>query len=405
MRAYQRLIEYTKYATASSEESGTTPSTPNQLIFARALVEEMKNLGIADACVDEYGYVMGTIPANIDGWNGKVLGLIAHMDVAQEVPSDNIKCVLHENYDGGRLVINKVEKIILDPADYPYLTSYKGKTLLTTDGTTLLGADDKAGIAEIMTLAERLLSNDSVKHGTIRIGFTPDEEIGQGADHFDVARFGADFAFTLDGAAIGEVEYETFNAAGARVIFNGFNIHPGEAKGRMINSALIALEFASMLPALECPEHTEGYEGFYHLISVKGEVEKTEMNYILRDHDRRKLEERKALFESNAAKLREKYGQDSVVLEMRDSYYNMAEIIEQHPELLDIARTAVCRCGVEPVTRPVRGGTDGSKLSFMGLPCPNLGTGSHNHHGKGEFAVIEDMDTVVDILIDLVQRF
>lgn len=405
MRAYQRLIEYTKYATASSEESGTTPSTPNQLIFARALVEEMKNLGIVDACVDEYGYVMGTIPANIDGWNGKVLGLIAHMDVAQEVSSDNIKCVLHENYDGGRLVINKGEKIILDPADYPYLTSYKGKTLLTTDGTTLLGADDKAGIAEIMTLAERLLSNDSVKHGTIRIGFTLDEEIGQGADHFDVARFGADFAFTLDGAAIGEVEYETFNAAGARVIFNGFNIHPGEAKGRMINSALIALEFASMLPALERPEHTEGYEGFYHLISVNGEVEKTEMNYILRDHDRRKLEERKALFESNAAKLREKYGQDSVVLEMRDSYYNMAEIIEQHPELLDIARTAVCLCGVEPVTRPVRGGTDGSKLSFMGLPCPNLGTGSHNHHGKGEFAVIEDMDTAVDILIDLVQRF
>ncbi|MBQ3100317.1 MAG: peptidase T [Clostridia bacterium] len=405
MRAYERLIEYTKYATASSEATETTPSTPNQLIFARALVEEMKGLGIADASVDENGYVMGTVPANIEGWDGKVIGLIAHMDVAQDVPSENITCVLHENYDGGRLVINEAEKIVLDPADYPYLTSYKGKTLLTTDGTTLLGADDKAGIAEILTLAERLNSDPSIKHGRIKIGFTPDEEIGQGADHFDVERFGADFAFTLDGAGLGEVEYETFNATGAKVIFNGFNIHPGEAKDRMVNSALIAFEFDSMLPALERPEHTEGYEGFYHLLGIKGEVERSEMNYIIRDHDRKKLEDRKALFEANAAKLREKYGPDSVVLEMRDSYYNMAEIVEQHPELLELARAAVRECGIEPVTRPVRGGTDGSRLSFMGLPCPNLGTGSHNHHGRSEFAVVEDMDTVVDILADLVQRF
>ena len=405
MRAYERLIEYTKYATASSEETGTTPSTPNQMVFARALVEEMKSLGIADASADENGYVMGTIPSNIEAWNGRVLGLIAHMDVAQDVPSENIKCILHENYDGARLVINEAEKVVLDPVDYPYLTAYKGKTLLTTDGTTLLGADDKAGIAEILTLAERLYNDPSIKHGTLKICFTPDEEIGEGADHFDVERFGADFAFTLDGAGLGEVEYETFNAAGAHVIFNGFNIHPGEAKDRMLNSALVAFELDSMLPKLERPEHTEGYEGFYHLLGIKGEVEKTEMSYIIRDHDRNKFEERKAYFTSAVEKLREKYGEDSVVLEMRDSYYNMSEIIEQHPELLDVARTAVRECGVTPVTRPVRGGTDGSRLSFMGLPCPNLGTGSHNHHGRSEFAVVEDMDKIVDILVDLVQRF
>lgn len=403
MRAYERLMKYTQFPTASHEGTGKTPSTDTQRLFAEYLVSEMKSIGIADACVDENCYVMGTIPANAE--SDRVVGLIAHMDVSDEAPCENVKCILHENYDGGYLKISDDGKYALDPEMYPYLAGYKGKTLLTTDGTTLLGADDKAGIAEILTAAERLLADDTIKHGKIRIAFTPDEEIGEGADHFDVERFGADLAYTLDGAFASDVEYETFNAADAQVHFNGFSIHPGEAKGRMINAAALAMEFDALLPEKERPQFTFGYEGFYHLLEMKGDCENADMHYIIRDHDRAKLEERKARFRASADAICAKYGAGRAVATLRDSYYNMAEVVEQHPEIVAAAKDAVRACGLEPTTNPIRGGTDGSRLSFMGLPCPNLGTGSHNHHGRCEFAVVEDMDKMVDIAVDLVQRF
>ena len=404
MRAYERLIKYTEFPTASSETSGTTPSTAAQFEFARYLVEEMKKLGIRDAKVDENCYVTGTVPAN-DPSIRTVLGLIAHMDVSPDAPCENVRCVIRENYDGGVLDISPDGSVRLDPEEYKVLKKYKGMTLVTTDGSTLLGADDKAGIAEIMTAAERLLGDGAVKHGKIRIAFTPDEEIGEGADHFDVGKFGADYAFTVDGGAAGEVEYETFNAASGRVELTGFSIHPGDAKGKMINAIDLAYEFDRLLPANERPQFTSGYEGFYHMVGMQGDVERAECHYIIRDHDRQKFGERKETFRRCAELLNEKYGRERASVTVKDSYYNMAEIIEKHPHLIEAAKAAVRACGLEPAIGPVRGGTDGSRLSFMGLPCPNLGTGSHNHHGRGEFAVVEEMDRVVDILTDLVTRF
>lgn len=404
MRAYERLIDYTRFPTASSETSGKTPSTDAQFGFARYLVDEMKRIGISDAYVDENCYVMGTVPAT-DKSVKTVLGFIAHMDVSPDAPCENVKCVLHENYDGGVIDISGDGAIKLDPKDYPVLNNYVGETLLTTDGTTLLGADDKAGIAEILTAAERLIGDPSIKHGKLRIAFTPDEEIGEGADHFDVERFGADYAFTVDGASAGEVEYETFNAAGAAVTLTGFSIHPGEAKDKLINAIDLAYEFDRLLPAEERPQYTSGYEGFYHMVGIEGGVEKTECQYIIRDHDRAKLEKRKKVFRLAAETINRKYGEERATVAIKDSYYNMAEIVLSYPKLLEAARQATRSCGIEPVSNPVRGGTDGSRLSFMGLPCPNLGTGSHNHHGRGEFAVIEEMDKIVDILVDLAGRF
>ena len=405
MRAYERLIKYTAFATGSSEDSNTHPSTPEQLTFGAALVEEMKSLGIKDASMDEHGYVFGTIEANIENWSGKVIGFLAHMDVVDSVPFTNISTRIVKDYDGSELVLNREHNVTLNPKEYEVLNDYLGKDLLVTDGNTLLGADDKAGIAEIMTMAEEFYYHPELLHGTIKIGFTPDEEIGKGADLFDVAGFGADFAYTVDGAAFGEIEYETFNAASADVFIRGISIHTGSAKDKLVNASLLAMEFNSMLPELERPEHTEQYDGFYHLDRFTGIVDHAAMHYILRDHDRAKLETRKEVMCKAAQALNAKYGADTVKVELKDSYYNMAEQIKPHWHLIDNACEAVRQLGGLPVSEPVRGGTDGSRLSFMGLPCPNLGTGSHDHHGKTEFACLQAMDQCVQLLVLLAQKY
>jgi tripeptide aminopeptidase len=405
MRAYERLINYTKFETGSVSGNNSCPSSPEQLVFGKALADEMVSLGLQDVTIDENGYVFGTIPANIDHWNGTVIGFVAHMDVVRDVPFTKVKTRIVNNYDGMDIVLNEEKNIILSPKDFDSLNTYIGSDLVVTDGTTLLGADDKAGIAEILTMAERLHNDPEIKHGTIKIGFTPDEEIGRGADLFDVKKFGADFAYTVDGAAFGEVEYETFNAAAAHVIVDGVNIHPGSAKNKMKNALNIAMEFNSMLPEKERPEHTEKYEGFYHLNNMEGIVDKAEMHYLLRDHDKTKLEERKAVMQEIAAKLNSKYGEGMVQVQIRDSYYNMAEQIKPHWHLIETAYEAVKELGGTPVSEPVRGGTDGSRLSYMGLPCPNLGTGSHNHHGKMEYACVQAMDQVVELLIKIAEKY
>jgi len=405
MRAYERLIKYTQFAAASDSTSDSCPSTLEQLEFGRALVAEMLELGMKDAHLDENGYVFGTIEANIDNWDGPVIGFIAHMDVVRDVPYEKIKARVVENYNGGDILLNTELNIVLSPEEYPVLEHYVGKDLVVTDGTTLLGADNRAGIAEILTMAEILLTNPDIKHGTIKIAFTPDEEIGRGADRFDVEKFGADFAYTVDGGAFGEVDYETFNAATARVIVTGRNIHPGTAKNKMKNASLIAMEFNSLLPAVERPEHTEGYEGFYHLIEMKGVVEEASLTYIIRDHDREKFEGKKEQLQRTADWLNAKYGPDTVTLEITDTYYNMAEQIKPHWHLIETAYAAVREVGGEPYSIPIRGGTDGARLSFMGLPCPNLGTGSHNHHSKFEFACVQAMDDCTAVLVKIAEKY
>lgn len=405
MRAYERLIKYTSYPTGSDEHSSTHPSTAEQLVFAKALVEELTSLGIKDAAMDENGYVFGTIESNIENWKGEVIAFIAHMDVVDSVPYDNIKTRIIHNYDGCKLILNEEDNVLLDPEEFDYLKDYIGKDLLVTDGTTLLGADDKAGIAEIMTFVETLYLNPDIKHGTIKIGFTPDEEIGQGADLFDVQRFGANYAYTVDGAAFGEIEYENFNAASADVFIKGKSIHTGSAKDKLLNASLLAMEYHSHLPENERPETTEMYEGFYHLDDIKGIVDHATMHYILRDHDLSKLAEKKQRMVDVAAILNEKYGEDTVQVKLKDTYYNMVEKIKAHWHLIEIAREAITEMGVTPISEPVRGGTDGSRLSFMGLPCPNLGTGSHNHHGKSEFACIQSMDQCVELLVKIAEKF
>lgn len=405
MKAFERLINYTKFETGSVSDNESCPSSPEQLVFGKALVEEMKALGVTEVSIDENGYVFGTIEANIDNWKGTVIGFLAHMDVVRDVPFTDIKTKVITNYDGKDIVLNSEKNIVLSPKDFDTLKNYTGLDLLVTDGTTLLGADDKAGVAEILTMAETLHNHPEIKHGTIKIGFTPDEEIGRGADLFDVKRFGADFAYTVDGAAFGEVEYETFNAASAKVIVNGVNIHPGSAKDKMKNALLISMEFNAMLPERERPEYTDHYEGFYHLDHFDGIVEKAEMRYILRDHDLNKLEEKKKVMQEAAAGLNAKYGDGTVLLEIRDSYYNMSEQIKPHWHLIDTAYEAIRELGGNPYSHPVRGGTDGSRLSFMGLPCPNLGTGSHNHHGKMEYACIQAMDQCVEMLVRIAEKY
>jgi tripeptide aminopeptidase len=405
MRAYERLVNYTKFATASDELSTTHPSTSEQLVFGKALVEEMKNLGVADAAMDENGYIFGTIEANIENWSGTVLGFIAHMDVVSSVPFTDIKTRIIENYDGSVITLNAENNVKINPAEFDFMKNYIGKDLLVTDGNTLLGADDKAGIAEILTMAETLYQHPEIKHGTIKIGFTPDEEIGKGADMFDVKRFGADFAYTVDGAAYNEVEYETFNASAADVFLQGVSIHTGDAKDKLVNASLLAMEFHALLPEGERPEYTSAYEGFYHLDRLEGIVDTAKMHYILRDHDLCKLNEKKAVINASTAKLNEKYGQGTVRVEIKDTYYNMAEQIKPHWHMIESAYEAIRELGGTPSSRPVRGGTDGSRLSFMGLPCPNLGTGSHNHHGKTEFACLQAMDQCVALLIKLVEKY
>lgn len=405
MRAYERLIQYTKFETGSISGNENCPSSPEQLQFGKALAEEMKNLGVQDVSIDKNGYVFGTIAANTPNWKGTIIGFLAHMDVVRDVPFTNIKTNIIKNYDGSDILLNAKENIILSPKDYESLSLYIGSDLLVTDGTTLLGADDKAGIAEILTMAEELNKHPEIKHGKIRIGFTPDEEIGRGADLFDVKAFGADYAYTVDGAAFGEIEYETFNAASANITINGINIHPGSAKGKMKNALQIAMEFNAMLPEKERPEFTEQYEGFYHLVQMEGNVDKASLEYILRDHDKGKLDEKKEKVADAALKLNYKYGENTVQAEVRDSYYNMAEQIKPHWHLIETANEAIRELGGVPVSSPVRGGTDGSRLSFMGLPCPNLGTGSHNHHGKTEYACIQAMDQCVQVLIKIAEKY
>jgi tripeptide aminopeptidase len=404
MQAYERLIKYAAYPTAPNEENESCPSTPEQLVFAKALYNELLELGLAEVELDENGYLFATIPASEGCEAAPVLGFIAHMDVSPEVECRNVK-TRTVKYSGGDITLNKELGIIMRVSDYPILNNYIGKTLVVTDGTTLLGADDKAGIAEIITAAERMLNDKSYKHGKIRIGFTPDEEIGRGADKFDVVRFGAKYAYTVDGAAFGEVEYETFNAASLKVKITGKSIHPGDAKDKMVNASLVALEYVNLLPRLERPEHTEDYQGFYHLNGIEGAVESAKLSFILRDHDAAKLEEKKLYARRAAEELNRRYGYEAVEVEIKDSYRNMREKIEPEFHLIDNAYKAVESLGGNPISKPVRGGTDGSRLSFMGLPCPNIGTGSHNHHGRMEFACVEAMEDSVNLILKIAELY
>ena len=399
MKAYERFLKYVAYPTMSDESSYTVPSTKKQLELAKALCTELKAAGLSDARVDCFGYVYATLPSNCDK-EINTIGLISHMDTSPEASDTDIKARIVD-YNGGDILLNEKENIVMRTADYPYLENYKGQHLIVSDGTTLIGADDKAGIAEIMTAIEKIISSGK-PHGTVKIGFTPDEEIGRGANHFDVAGFAADYAYTVDGGTLGELEYENFNAAGAHIKINGVSIHPGSAKNKMKNASVIACEFNSMLPPDEVPEKTEGYEGFHHLASISGGIEKAELYYIIRDHDRAKFEAKKAQFSDIASALNKKYGSDTIELTVSDSYYNMKEKIEPNMFIIDRAKKAMSDCGVEPKIVPIRGGTDGARLSFMGLPCPNFCTGGENFHSRFEFASCEAMEKISDILATLV---
>ena len=394
MELTERFLKLVSYPTTSDEGSETCPSTPGQLVLARAIVEDMRAMGIADAHVDDHGYVYGTVPATGEG---PTIGLIAHMDTAPDAKGDDIRARITEPYEGGDIVLNEALGIRLSPRDYPVLLHHTGKRLIVTDGTTLLGADDKAGVAEILTCAERLLRSGK-PHGAVRIGFTPDEEIGRGADRFDVAGFGADYAYTVDGGALGEIEYENFNAAAAEVVCHGRSIHPGSARGKMINAAHLAMEFHRLLPELEVPAATDGYEGFYHLTDISGHVEEARLRYIIRDHDAETFARRCRFFQKAADFLNEKYGSGTVEATVTESYRNMKEKILPHMHIVTAAKAAMEACGVTPREVPIRGGTDGARLSYEGLPCPNLCTGGENFHGRFEFIPVEDMEKVVDIL-------
>ena len=403
MKAYERLLKYAAVDTPSDPESGKTPSSQCQFELAKMLVGELKALGVEDAQVDEKCYVYASIPAAKGYETCKKLGFIAHMDTAPDFNGCGVKPQIIENYDGKDVALGNSGRV-LKVKEFPHLAEFTGRTLITTDGTSLLGADDKSGIAEIMTLAEELLKNDT-PHGKICIGFTPDEEIGAGADHFDVTRFGADVGYTMDGGMEGEIEYENFNAAGAKILVHGNNVHPGSAKDIMVNAQLVAMEFQGMLPAEEIPSKTEGYEGFFHLTDMEGTVEKAVLHYIVRDHDKEKFEGRKALMEKITDFLNEKYGVGTVELELKDQYYNMKEMVEPHFHLIEYAKEAAKEAGLNPKVVPIRGGTDGARLSFMGLPCPNLGTGGFAFHGPYEHITAEGMDLAVEMMRKIVEKY
>ena len=396
----QRFLEYVRHETTSCEESTSRPSTPTQLAFAEKLANELKELGVSNVRTAN-AYVYGEIPATTGYEKEPAIGLISHIDTAPAASGANIHPqVVH--YEGGDIMLNQQENIVMKEADFPFLANYQGKELIVTDGTTLLGADDKAGVAEIMIAAERLIQ-DGLPHGKVCIAFTPDEEIGCGADGFDVAGFGADFAYTVDGGPLGEINYETFNAADLKVHIQGRNIHPGSAKGKMINALLVGMEFHQMLPLIENPMYTEGYEGFYHLEGMNGHEETAHLHYIIRDHDRSKFEAKKERVQQIAQYLNGVYGPQTIQLELSDTYYNMREVLEDKMEIVHRAEEAFRACGVEPRSTPVRGGTDGSRLSFMGLPCPNLSTGGANYHGRFEFACVPEMEAMVEVLLHIVQ--
>ena len=399
MTIYERFLKYVSFPTTSDENNECCPSTEGQRVLAKELVKELLELGVSDARVDEHGYVYGSIPANCEGMPS--IGFIAHMDTASDAPGENIKAKMI-NYAGGDILLNEEQGIVLTLEDYPYVADLKGQRLIVTDGTTLLGADDKAGVAIIMTAVEKILNSD-IKHGKICIGFTPDEEIGRGADLFDVEGFGAEFAYTLDGGGLGEIEYENFNAASATVKVHGRAIHPGSAKGKMINAVRVCCEFDSMLTPDQIPEMTEGYEGFHHLISIEGETEEAVSRYIIRDHSKEKFAAIKAEFERVATVLNEKYGEGRVELIIRDSYYNMREILEDKMYVVDRATEAMKRTGMTPFAVPIRGGTDGARLSFMGLPCPNLPTGGGNFHSRFEYVSVDAMEKIAELVLEIVK--
>lgn len=399
----ERFIRYVKIDTQSARKSETYPSTDKQLVLAHLLVEELQSLGLEDAAVDTYGYVTATLPANVKTEGLPVIGFLAHMDTSPDLSGENVNPQIIENYPGGTLTLNAELGIEMSPEDFPDLKKYVGKTLITTDGTTLLGADNKAGVAEIMSAVAYLLDHPEIEHGTIKVGFTPDEEVGRGVDFFDVEGFGADFAYTVDGGEVGEVQYENFNAAEAELTIQGRNVHPGKAKLKMRNALLIGMELNDLLPVFERPEFTEGYEGFYHLYEFSGTVEKAKMVYILRDHDRAKFEQKKALLEKAVAFINARYGDQVIALKLEDQYYNMREQVEPHPQIMELAIQAIRAVGLTPIIEPVRGGTDGSRLSYMGLPTPNLFTGGHYYHGKYEFIPVESLEKAVEMLVKIAQ--
>ena len=396
----ERFLKYVSFNTRADEDSETCPSTPGQRVLGAALVEEMLAMGIADAHMDADGYIYGTVPGDP---SLPTIGLIAHMDTAPDASGENVQAKIVA-FDGADVCLNEQQQIYLRQSEYPDLALHKGKHLIVTDGTTLLGADDKAGVAEIMATAERLLTMKR-NHATLKIAFTPDEEIGRGADRFNVPYFAADYAYTVDGGLIGELEYENFNAASARVTVNGLNIHPGSAKDKMLNSQLIAMEFCNLLPAAQRPEHTQGYEGFIHLTDMEGTVEKSTLYFIVRDHDLAKFNEKKAVLQAATAFLNAKYGEGTVELSLKDSYFNMREKIEPCMYIVERAKAAMTKVGMQPVEVPIRGGTDGARLSFMGLPCPNLCTGGENYHGRFEYIPVEDMEVITQLLVKLLQNF
>lgn len=399
MNVTDRFLSYVAFDTQSDELTNMTPSTPGQMVFARYLKEELEKMGLEEILLDENGYVMATLPSNIDK-DVPVVGFIAHLDTSPDMSGKHVRPRIVRNYDGGVIVLNSEKNIVLSPEEFPELANYLGQDLIVTDGTTLLGADDKAGIAEIISAVAYLQAHPEIKHGKIRIAFNPDEEIGQGAHKFDVKLFGADFAYTMDGGAVGELEFENFNAASAKVTIKGRNVHPGTAKHKMINSMRVATQFIVMLPRWETPEHTEGYEGFYHLIGIQGSVEETVLTYIIRDHDRSRFESRKRELEHLVRKTNMEFP-GSTSVEIKDQYYNMREKIEPVMHIIEIAERAMREAGVEPKVQPIRGGTDGAQLSFKGLPCPNIFAGGENFHGRYEYVAIRSMEKATDVIVNI----
>jgi tripeptide aminopeptidase len=399
-----RLTTYVKVDTQADMTNQNCPSSPGQLTLANMLVEELKSIGMSDVTMDENGYIMATLPSNTEK-EVPTIGFLAHVDTAPDFTGENVKPQVVDDYDGGDIVLNEALDVVLSPKEFPNLANYVGHRLVTTDGTTLLGADNKAGVAEIMTAMEFLINNPGIKHGNIRIAFTPDEEIGRGPHKFDVKKFDATYAYTVDGGPLGELQFESFNAASAFITFNGNNVHPGTAKDVMVHSGKIAMEFHSKLPIEQAPELTSGYEGFFHLISMKSEVEKTDVFYIIRDFDKELFAEKKALVHKIVDELQEKYGEAAIKLKMEDSYYNMAEKIKPVREVIEIAEQAMKNLDITPVSNPIRGGTDGSQLSYMGLPTPNIFTGGENVHGKFEFASLDVMEKATMTVVEIVKLF
>ena len=402
MALVERFLKYVSFDTQSSEETEVTPSTPGQMVFAKYLKEELESLGLEGITLDEHGYLFATLPANIDK-PVPTIGFIAHMDTSPDMSGKDVSPRIVQNYDGSDIVLCAEENVVLSPSQFPELLDHKGEDLIVTNGKTLLGADDKAGIAEIVSAIVYLKEHPEIKHGKIRIGFNPDEEIGLGAHKFDVEKFGCDWAYTMDGGEIGELEFENFNAASAKITFKGRNVHPGYAKNKMINSIRVANRFCAMLPAHETPEHTEGYEGFYHLISFNGDVEQTTVAYIIRDHDRARFESRKKKIERFVSEINAEYGEGTATLELRDQYYNMREKIEPVMHIIDTAFAAMEAVGVKPNVKPIRGGTDGAQLSFKGLPCPNIFAGGLNFHGRYEFAPIQNMEKAMKVIVKIAE--